>query len=139
MPVPCRISIDAGTAITVPTSAFVVLQGTNSSSKPIRLKRIQLQSNQTGSTQQTVQVQLITYATATSTGGTTPTAAPVDDGLVGVYTPSTGFRAGTATLGTTPANKSMWYWNTANPFDIVEGLLELQDEFSVSKVWALII
>ena len=38
------------------------------------LKRIELESNQTGSTQQTVQVQLITYATATSTGGTTPTA-----------------------------------------------------------------
>ena len=139
MPVPCRISIDAGTAITVPTSAFVVLQGTNSASKPVRLKRIQLQSNQTGSTQQTVQVQLITYATATSTGGTTPTAAPEDDALVGVYTPATGFRAGTATLGTTPTNKIMWYWNTANPFDIVDGLQELQTEFAVSKVWALII
>lgn len=139
MPVPCRISIDGGTAITVPTSASVIIQGTNSGSKPIRLKRIQLQSNQTGSTQQTVQVQLITYATGTSTGGTTPTAVPVDDALVGTYSPATAFRAGTATMGTTPTNKSMWYWNTANPFDIVEGLLELQDEFAVSKVWALII
>src|SRR5580692_5582309 len=133
MPVPCRISIDGGTAITVPTNAFVVLQGTNSSSKPTRLKRIQMQSNQTGSTQQTVLVQLITYATATSTGGTTPSAAPVDDPLVGVYTPATSFRAGTSTMGTTATNKSQWYWNTANPFDIVEGLLELQDEFGVSK------
>lgn len=139
MPVPCRISIDAGTALTVPTSAFVIAQGTNSASKPIRLKRIQLQSNQTGSTQQTVQVQLVTYGTATGTGGTTPTAAPEDDALVGVYTPATAFRAGTATLGTTPANKMMWYWNTANPFDIVDGLQELQTEFAVSKVWALII
>jgi len=139
MPVPCRISIDAGTAITVPTSAFVVVQGTNSASKPIRLKRVQFQSNQTGSTQQTIQVQLITYATGTSTGGTTPTAAPVDDALVGVYSPATAFRAGTATLGTTPTNKGMWYWNTANPFDLVEGLLEIQDEFAVSKVWAFII
>ena len=139
MPVPCRISIDAGTAITVPTSAFVVAQGTNSASKPIRLKRIQLQSNQTGSTQQTVQVELITYATGTSTGGTTPTAAAEDDALVGVYTPSTAFRAGTATMGTTPTNKIMWYWNTANPFDIVDGLQELQTEFAVSKVWAVII
>lgn len=139
MPVPCRISPDAGTAITVPTSAFVVLQGTNSASKPIRLKRVQFQSNQTGANQQTVQLQLVTYATGTGAGGTTPTAAPVDDALVGVYSPSTAFRAGTATMGTTPTNKAMWYWNTANPFDLVEGLLEIQDEFAVSKVWAFII
>lgn len=139
MPVPVRLSIDGGTAITVPTSASVIVQGANSASKPIRLKRIQLQSNQTGSTQQVVQVQLVTYATGTSTGGTTPTAQPKDDGLVGVYTAATSFRAGTATMGTTPTNKAMWQWNTANPFDIVEGLEALQDEFGVSKVWALII
>ena len=139
MPVPCRVSIDAGTAITVPTSAFVVLQGTNSASKPTRLKRIELQSNQTGSTQQIVQIQLVTYATATGTGGTTPTATTIDDALVGVYTPSTTFRAGTATMGTTPTNKKLWQWNTANPFDLVDGLLEIQAEFAVSKVWALII
>jgi hypothetical protein len=139
MPVPCRISIDAGTPLTISTAATVILQGTNSASKPVRLKRIQMQSNQTGSTQQTVLVQLITYATATSTGGTTPTAAPVDDALVGVYTPATAFRAGTTTLGTTATNKAQWYWNTANPFDITEGMVEIQDEFAVSKVWALII
>lgn len=138
MPVPCRISIDAGTPIAITAAPTVVLQGTNSASKPIRLKRIQLESNQTGATQQTVQVQLITYATATSTGGTTPTAAPEDDALVGVYTPATGFRAGTTTLGTTATNKESWYWNTANPFDITLGMVELQTEFAVSKVWALI-
>jgi hypothetical protein len=139
MPVPCRISIDAGTSLTIATSATLLVQGTNSASKPIRLKRIQLQSNQTGSTQQTVNIQLVTYATASSTGGTTPTAAPVDDALVGVYTPATAFRVNTTTLGTTPTSKAMWYWNTANPFDIVEGMVELQDEFAVSKVWALVI
>ena len=139
MPVPCRISIDAGTPITVPTSAFLVLQGTNSASKPIRLKRLRLSSNQTGSTQQTVLVEVVTYATGSSTGGTTPTAVPIDDGLVGVYSPATAFRAGTATLGTTPTNKWQDYWNTANPFDIVEGLEAIQDELGVSKVWAIII
>lgn len=139
MPVPCRISIDAGTPISVPTSPAIILQGTNSASKPNRLKRIQLQSNQTGATQQTVLIQLVTYATASSSGGTTPTAAPEDDALVGVYTPATTFRAGTATMGTTPTNKEMWYWNTANPFDVVLGLEALQTEFAVSKVWALII
>lgn len=137
MPMPCRISIDAGTPISVPTSAFLILQGTNSSAKPIRLKRIQLQSNQTGATQQVITVQLGTYTTGSSTGGTTPTATPVD--LGSNYTPATSFRAGTSTLGTTLANISQWQWNTANPFDIVEGLEALQDEFQVSKVWALVI
>lgn len=139
MPVPCRISIDAGTPVSITAAPTVVLQGTNSASKPIRLKRIQIQSNQTGATQQTVLLQLITYATGTSTGGTTPTAAAVDDALVGVYSPATAFRAGTTTMGTTPTNKAQWYWNTANPFDITEGMVELQDEFAVSKVWAIII
>ena len=139
MPIPCQVSIDAGTPVTVPTSASVILQGTNSAGKPVRLKRIELESNQTGSTQQTVQLELVTYATATSTGGTTPSATPVDDALVGTYTPATAFRAGTATMGTTPTVKKSWYWNTANPFDLVLGLPELQHEFGVSKVWALII
>jgi hypothetical protein len=139
MPVPCRISIDAGTAVSITAAPTIIVQGTNSASKPVRLKRIQLQSNQTGATQQTVLVQLVTYATASGAGGTTPTAAPVDDALVGVYSPATAFRAGTTTLGTTPTNKAQWYWNTANPFDITEGMVEIQDEFAVSKVWAFII
>lgn len=134
---PCLISIDAGTPIVVPTSPFIVLQGTNYSTKPIRLKRIQLQSNQNGATQQVVAIQLGTYTTASSTGGTVPTAIPVDSGSG--YTPVTTFRAGTATMGTTFANREQWQWNTAIPFDIVEGLESLQDEFQVSKVWALII
>lgn len=139
MPVPCRISIDAGTLVSITTAPTVVLQGTNTASKPVRLKRIQLQSNQTGSTQQVVQLELITYATGTGVGGTTPAAQPEDDALVGVYTPATTFRAGTTTMGTTPTVKAQWQWNTANPFDLVLGLSELQTEFAVSKVWALII
>lgn len=138
MPVPCKVSIDAGSALTVPASAYVVIQGTNSSAKPVRLKRIEIQSNQTGSNQQTVQLELITYATGTSSGGASRTATPVDDALVGTYSPATSFYAGTATMGTTPTVKYSWYWNTANPWDEVKGLLELQDEFAVSKVWAII-
>lgn len=140
MPVPCRISLDAGTPLVISTSvATMLVQGTNSSSKPTRLKRIQLQSNNLGSAQQPVTLQLITYATATSTGGTTPTAQPEDDALVGVYTPSTLFRVNTTTMGTTPTVKFTYTWNSANPFDLLDGLEELQTEFAVSKVWALII
>ena len=138
MPTPCRISIDAGTPQAITAAPTVVLQGTNSASKPTRLKRIQLQSNQTGANQQIVQVELVTYATGTA-AGTTVTAATVNDAISAVYTPATTFKAITTTMGTTPTNKIMWQWNTANPFDIVDGLLELQDEFAVSKVWAIII
>src|SRR5579859_1734262 len=139
MPVPCRVSIDAGTAITVPASASVVIQGSNSSAKPTRLKRIEIQSSQTGSNQQVVTLQLVTYATGTASGGTARTAAAEDDSLVGVYAPATSWYAATATIGTTPTVKKTWQWNTANPFDYVAGLLELQTEFAVSKVWAIII
>ena len=139
MPVPCKISLDAGTALSIATSITLLAQGTNSASKPIRMKRIELESNQTGSTQQTILLSLGTYATASAAGGTTPTAVPVDDALVGTYSPATAFRVNTTTMGTTFTNKQSWYWNTANPFDIVMGLAELQAEFAVSKVWARII
>lgn len=138
MPVPCKVSIDAGSLQSITAAATVILQGTNSASKPIRLKRIQLQSSNNGSNQQVILLSLGYYATATS-AGTTVTAVPVDEGLTGVYTPATTFKAITTTLGTTFTNKMSWQWNTANPFDIVDGLLELQDEFPVSKVWALIL
>lgn len=140
MSVPCRISIDAGTPLTISASAAsVVAQGVNSSAKPIKILRWEIQSNQNGSNQQLVQLQLVTYATATSTGGSQPTAQPEDDALVGVYTPATLFRVNTTTLGTTPTNKWSYTWNTANPVDLVNGLPQLQTEFAVSKVWALII
>ena len=138
MPIPCKISIDGGTPQSITAAPTVILQGTNSASKPTRLKRIELQSNNTGSTQQVVTVSLGYYATATA-GGSTPVAVPVDEGLTGTYSPSTVFKAITTTMGTTFTNKQSWQWNTANPFDEVLGLLELQHEYPVSKVWAIIL
>lgn len=138
MPVPCKVSIDGGALQSITAAPTVILQGTNSASKPVRLKRIQLQSNNTGSTQQVILVSMGYYATGTA-GGATPVAVPVDEGLTGVYTPSTVFKAITTTMGTTFTNKITWQWNTANPFDLVDGLTELQDEFPASKVWALIL
>jgi|ERR1700677_2408576 hypothetical protein len=138
MPIPMKVSIDGGTPQSITAAATVILQGTNSSSKPIRLKRIQMQSSNTGSTQQIVTVSYGYYATATA-GGTTVTGLPVEEGLIGVYTGSTTFKAVTTTLGTTFTNHISWQWNTANPFDILDGLLELQDEIPSSKVWAIIL
>lgn len=139
MPIPMKLSIDAGTLISVPTSAFVICQGTNSASKPIRLKRLRLGSSNNGSTQQVVTLQLVYYATGTGSGGTTPTSTPVDEGLTGIYTGSTTFRCGTATMGTTPTVKWTDQWLTCNPYDNLEGMLELQDEIPASKAWAFII
>jgi hypothetical protein len=138
MPIPLKVSIDGGTLQSITGAPTVILQGTNSASKPVRLKRIQLQSNNTGASQQVIPVSLGYYATGTA-GGSTPVAVPVDEGLTGVYTAATIFKAITATMGTTFTNKMTWQWNTANYFDIVDGLLELQDEFPVSKVWAIIL
>jgi hypothetical protein len=139
MPIPLKLSIDAGTLITVPTSAFVICQGTTSAGKPIRLKRLRLGSSNTGSTQQVVQLQLVYYATGTGTGGTQPTATPVDEALTGVYTAATAFRCGTSTMGTTATVKWQDQWLTCNPYDLVHGQIELQDEIPVSKAWAFII
>lgn len=138
MPVPCKVSIDGGALQSVTAAPTVIIQGTNSSAKPIRLKRLELQANNTGSTQQVILVSLGYYATGTA-GGATPVAVPVDEGLTGVYTPSTAFKAITTTMGTTFTNKQTWQWNTANPFDEVLGLVELQHEFPAAKVWAIIL
>lgn len=138
MPTPCKVSIDSGSLQSITAAPTVILQGTDSSAKPVRLKRIQLQSNNTGSTQQVVLLSLGYYATGTA-GGATPVAVPVNEGLTGVYTPATVFKAITTTMGTTFTNKMTWQWNTANPFDVVDGLQELQDEFPSAKVWALIL
>ena len=102
MPIPMKLSIDGGTLISVPTTAFVICQGTNSASKPIRLKRLRLGSSNTGSTQQVVPLQLVYYATGTGSGGTTPVSSPVDEGLTGTYTGATTFRCGTATWARLP-------------------------------------
>ena len=138
MPIPMKVSIDGGTPLSITAAATVILQGTTSSAKPVRFKRIQLQSSNTGSTQQVITVSYGFYATGTSSG-TSVTGVPVDEGLTGTYTGTTLFKANTTTLGTTFTNKYSWQWNTANPFDIVYGLLELQEEVPVSKAFAFIL
>lgn len=138
MPIPCKVSIDGGTPQSITAAPTVIIQGTNSASKPVRAKRIEMQSSNTGSAQQVVTVSLGFYATGTA-GGSSPSAVPVDEGLTGVYTPATTFKSITTTMGTTFTNKQSWQWNTANPFDEMLGLLELQHEWPVSKVWAIIL
>lgn len=138
MPIGCKISIDGGTPQSITAAPTVILQGTNSAAKPVQIMRIEMQSNNTGSSQQVVTVSLGYYATGTA-GGATPVAVPIDEGLTGVYTPATVFKAITTTMGTTFTNKMTWQWNTANPFDETDGLIDLQNEFPSAKVWAIIL
>lgn len=138
MPIAYTIDITNGVGPTAITNAAtVVAQLTVAAGKPIRLKRIELQSNQTGSTQTVIPLQLGTYATGTSTAGVTPTPKAVDRGVTTAA--STAARCITATLGTTFTFLDSYQWNGANPFDMVYGLSEIQYEFAVSTVLALII
>lgn len=138
MPISYTVDITNGVGPTAITNAATVLaQLTASAGKPIRLKRIELQSNQTGSTQSIIPVQLGTYTTATSTAGVTPTPKAVDRGVTTAA--ATAARCLTATLGTTFAVIDSYQWNGANPFDMVFGLTEIQYEFAVSSIVALII
>jgi hypothetical protein len=138
MPIACKVSIDGGTPQSITAAPTVILQGTQSASKPSRFKRLEMQSSNTGSAQQVITVSFGFYATGTA-GGSSPAAVPVDEGLTGVYSPSTVFKAITTTMGTTFTNKQSWQWNTANPFDEMLGIVELQHEEPVSKVWAIIL
>lgn len=138
MPIAYTVDITNGVGPTAITNApTVVVQGVNAAGKPTRIKRIELQSNQTGSTQSVLSLQLVTYATLTSTGGVTPTPKAVDRGITTAAV--TAFRALTATMGTTPTVFDGWQWNGANPFDMLFGLPETQYEFAAAAVWALII
>lgn len=138
MPISYTVDITNGAGPTAITNAATVIaQLTASAGKPVRLKRIELQSNQTGSTQSIIPVALGTYTTATSTGGVTPTPKAVDRGVTTAA--ATAARCLTATMGTTFAQLDEWQWNGANPFDMVLGLTEMQYEFAVSSIIALII
>lgn len=133
-----RVDITGTSGATAITNApTVVWQATAQAIVPVRIYRIELQSNQTGSTQTVIPLQLGTYATGTAAGGLTPTPNPViqRNSVAAV----TAFRTLTATMGTTFTIKQDWQWNGATPFDYVMGLSALQPEITSATVWALII
>jgi hypothetical protein len=139
MPIPYKLEITNAVGPTAITNAAtIVWQATLTASKPIRLKRIELQSNQTGSTQTIIPLQLATWTTASGAGGVTPTPRAVDRGVTTAAV--TAFRCLTATMPTTLLIvDDEWQWNGANPFDVVFGLTEMQHEYAVSSIVALTI
>jgi hypothetical protein len=106
------------------------------------LQRIQIQSNQTGSTQSIIPLQLGIYATTNSSTGTI--AAPTSSPTVRLNTRALGGTTygQTATMGTGAFTVIQnWQWNGATPFDIVNGKDIIIPEFpgSVAQLLALII
>ena len=106
------------------------------------LQRLQIQSNQTGSTQSVIQLQLGIYATTNSTTNTI--AAPTSSPTVRLNTRVMGGTTygQTATMGTGAFTViKNWQWNGATPFDIVNGKDIIIPEFPgvVANLLALII
>jgi hypothetical protein len=114
----CRVSIDGGVPQSVTAAPTVIIQGTNSASKPARIRRIQLQSSDFRLGSQSVLVSYGFYTNGPTVGGSTPVAYPVDAGLFGIYTPATLFKAVTTQMGVAPFfPRYSWTWNTGDPFD----------------------
>lgn len=124
-------------AIALPNAANVIWQATTSAGKPIKFNRIKLGTNQLGNSQTTLPLQLVTYATGTSTNGHALTPKPTDSGLTATL--ATTWYGNTITMGTTPTIIWADNWNGVNPFDLVQVVPELADEFPVSTAVALIL
>lgn len=124
----------------VPTAftnvASTILQLTAGSVNPIGIHRIELQSNQTGSTQAILQVQAI-IASATGSGGTTTSITP--RAIIRKNTVSAACAAvsGYTTPGATSVVLHTWQWNGASPFDLVLGKDIMVWEVPATQIFAL--
>jgi hypothetical protein len=129
------MALGLGYTINIPANAttnaaWTVWNYSCASGVAMALQRIQLTSNQTGSTQSIIPLQLGTYATTNTSTGTV--GAPTSSATVKLNTRALG---GTtygmsATMGTgTFTVIANWQWNGATPFDIVNGKDILIPEF----------
>lgn len=124
----------------VPTAftnvASTIFQMTAAAGGPFGIHRIELQSNQTGSTQAILQVQAI-IASGTGSGGTTLSITPRP--IIGKNTVSstTTCVAGYTTPGATTRVLHSWQWNGATPFDIVLGKDIMVWEVAAGTIFAL--
>lgn len=116
--------------------ATTIFQLTAGATNPVSLHRLELQSNQTGSTQTILQVQMV-IASATGSGGATTSITPR-----AVIRKNTVAAASTVISGyTTPGAVSLvlhtWQWNGATPFDIVFGKDIMVPEVQATQIIAL--
>jgi hypothetical protein len=124
----------------VPTAftnvASTIMQLTSGATSPIGIHRIELQSNQTGSTQAILQVQAI-IASATGSGGTTVSITPRSIIRKNTVASACAAVSGYTTPGATSVILHTWQWNGASPFDIVLGKDIMVWEVPATQIFAL--
>lgn len=128
------------TADLVPTAftnvASTIFQATAGSVNPIAIHRIELQSNQTGSTQSIFQVQAI-IASGTGSGGSTVSITPRAIIRKNTVASAATVVAGYTTPGATSVVLHTWQWNGATPFDIVLGKDIMVWEIPATQIFAI--
>lgn len=113
-----------------------IFQMTAGSVNPFAIHRIELQSNQTGSTQAILQVQAV-IASATGSGGTTVSITPRPVIRKNTVSSATTVVAGYTTPGAVSVIEHTWQWNGATPFDIVLGKEGLVIEVQATQILAI--
>jgi hypothetical protein len=124
----------APTAFT--NTASTIFQLTAGSVNPFAIHRIELQSNQTGSTQAILQVQAV-IASATGSGGSTTSITPKAVIRKNTVSAATAAVSGYTTPGAISQVLHTWQWNGATPFDIVLGKDIMVWELPATQIWAL--
>lgn len=116
--------------------ASTIIQLTAGSVNPFAIHRIELQSNQTGSTQAILQVQAV-IASGTGSGGTTTSITPRAIIRKNTVSPATAAVAGYTTPGAASVVLHTWQWNGATPFDIVLGKDIMVWEIPATQIFSL--
>ena len=116
--------------------ASTIFQLTAGSVNPVGIHRIELQSNQTGSTQSILQVQAV-IASGTGSGGTTTSITPRAVVRKNTVAAAAAVVAGYTTPGAVSVVLHTWQWNGATPFDIVFGKDIMVLEIPATQIFAL--
>jgi hypothetical protein len=130
-----------GYTVDLPPTAFTnvsttIFQLTAGSVNPFAIHRIELQSNQTGSTQAILQVQAVILS-GTGSGGTTYSPTPRAVIRKNTVSSATSAVSGYTTVGGISLVLHTWQWNGATPFDIVLGKDIMVWEIPATQIFAL--
>jgi len=113
-----------------------IFQMTAGSVNPFTVHRLELQSNQTGSTQAILQLQLV-IASGTGSGGSTTSITPRAIIRKNTVSSATTVVSGYTTPGAVSVVLHTWQWNGATPFDIVFGKDIIVPEIGATQILAL--
>lgn len=116
--------------------ASTIFQLTAAAGGPFAIQRMELQSNQTGSTQAILQLTMY-IASATGSAGSTTSITPRAVVRKNTTTASTAAISGYTTPGAVSLVLHSWQWNGATPFDIVNGKDIIIPEVAAGQIWCL--